>query len=365
VRVEGVQVAVPVRGAQRAQDDVALLYGGAADLHPLLGEPRERHLHDGEVAQQLVDERVDRLVALADRRAALRLLHEHDRAEREHAGRRLEAAGEQTVGEARELVVGEAVTVLAHEPAEQPVTGLLALVLHDLQQVLHGLGDRAEGAGDPAEQVEAGGGQALELRTVGVGDAEQLADRERRDRQCEALYEVDGLSRRGRRRHLVQLAGHDHLDPRPEPAQPVPGELRGEELAQPGVVGRVGEPETARVLVGGDPDGADEVGEVVAEGRRRCEHRLGLLVAGDQPRPQPEGELHPADRLGGAQPPELGHRVEPVALQRDQRRLGQHRQQRVAAATAPPAQPQPGERADDASAGPPHAPGLYADRRPG
>ena len=76
--------------------------------------------------------------------------------------------------------------------------------------------------------------------------------------------------------HLVELARDDRVDPRGEAAQPVPGELRGEHLAQAGVRGRVGEAEAAGVLLGGDARLADEVGEVARERARRAEHGLRL-----------------------------------------------------------------------------------------
>jgi hypothetical protein len=115
-------------------------------------------------------------------------------------------------------VVGDVVSVLPHEHAEQAVTRLDPLLLHDAEQVLHRLRDRAERAGDPAEEVETGGAQPLEVGAVGVGDAEELADRQRGDGEREGLQEIDDAVRLGERGHLVELADDDGLDSGRKPA---------------------------------------------------------------------------------------------------------------------------------------------------
>ena len=68
-----------------------------------------------------------------------------------------------------------------------------------------------------------------------------------------------------------------------EPGQPAHRELRRQQLAQPGVVGRVGEPEAADVAVVGVA-GLAHVGADVGGVRRLVgQHLAGLGVAGDQP----------------------------------------------------------------------------------
>ena len=128
-----------------------------------------------------------------------------------------------------------------------------------------------------------------------------------------------------------------------EAAQPVPGELRGEHLAQAGVGGRVGEAEAAGVLLGGDARFPDEVGEVAGERARRAEHGLRLVVAAHEPTADAERQLEQAHGLAVAQRCHLGHRVEPDALQRQQRLVRQEREEGVgrAAAPAPEARRQP------------------------
>src|SRR5436305_372926 len=81
--------------------------------------------------------------------------------------------------------------VLLDQHAAQAVAGLLTLLLDDVQQVGQRLRHRAERRARAAEQVEAGGAQPLEVLAVLVGHAEQLADRQRRDRQRERLPQVD------------------------------------------------------------------------------------------------------------------------------------------------------------------------------
>ena len=279
-------------------------------------DARERDLHDREVAEQLVDERVDRGVVGDQRAPQLRVAEQHDRAERQHARGGLQPAGEQAVGQARELVVGDVVAVLAHQHAEHAVAGLRALALDHVEQVGEGLRDRAERAFDAAEEVEAGGRQALEIGPVLVRHAQQLADRQRGDRQREALHQVHLTALGGDLGHLVELARDDRVDPGSEAAQPVPGELRGEHLAQAGVCGWVGEAEAAGVLLGGDARFPDEVGEVAGERARRAEHGLRLVVAAHEPAADAERQLEQAHGFAVAQRCHLGHRVEPDALQR-------------------------------------------------
>jgi hypothetical protein len=119
--------------------------------------------------------------------------------------------------------------------------------------------------------------------------------------------------------HLVELARHDRVDAGGEAFEAVARELRRQHLAQPRVVGRVGEAQAAGVLVGGDADGADEMAEIAAERGRRPQHGLGLGVARDDPGAQAQRQLHLADGFVGPELAEIGDGVEPVALERDER----------------------------------------------
>ena len=101
---------------------------------------------------------------------------------------------------------------------EHAVAGLRALALDHVEQVGERLRDRPQRALDAAEEVETGGGKALEVGAVFVGHPEQLADRQRGDRQREALHEVHLALLGGDLRHLIELTRDDRVDPRCEAA---------------------------------------------------------------------------------------------------------------------------------------------------
>ncbi len=325
--VEGVHVGaeggVPVGAAQGAEHDVT---GGdplARDLHVLAGEAREGDLNHRQVPQQLLDEGVDGRVLVAEGDEVLGVPEEDEGAEGEHAGCGLQAAGQHAVGEARELLVVDVVAVLLHQHAEQPVAGVLALLLDYVAQVGERLGYRAERGVGAREEVEAGGAEALELLAVLVRDAEQLADDQRGDRHRERLDEVDRVAVLPQRLHLVQPLLDEVVDARGESAEAPHGEFGGEQPAQPGVDGRIAEAEPAGVVVLGHPGVADEVGEVVAEAIGLAEHGTRLVVPRDQPHIHVEryGEL--GDRGLFAHLAQLGHRVEAVPAERHQGGLGE------------------------------------------
>ncbi|MEV4306444.1 hypothetical protein [Nonomuraea sp. NPDC049624] len=67
---------------------------------------------------------------------------------------------------------------------------------------------------------------------IGVRDAEQLADDQRRDRQRVRRHQV---GRRPGGGHGVEVVGGDALDPRFEQAHPAQREPAGEQPAEPGI----------------------------------------------------------------------------------------------------------------------------------
>ena len=147
------RLGVAVGAGQRGEQHVALLDVLAEQLHVLLGEPRERHLHHREVAQQLVDDAVDLLRrSVPDQGRVLGVAQQHDRAERDHAGRRLEPAGEDAVGEPGEVDVADRVALLADDVAEQPGAGMQSLTGDRVEQELPLLRHRAERAHRPASR---------------------------------------------------------------------------------------------------------------------------------------------------------------------------------------------------------------------
>ncbi|CAA9367891.1 MAG: hypothetical protein AVDCRST_MAG47-797 [uncultured Nocardioidaceae bacterium] len=125
-------------GGEVAHDDVAAADLPAADLHVLLGEARERHLHDAEVAQQLLDDPVDGLRLGGEPVVDLRSLEEHGGAERQHAGTGLEATGEGAVGEAGEVEVVDGVALLADDLADEPIARVEPLAPGEVHEVLTG-----------------------------------------------------------------------------------------------------------------------------------------------------------------------------------------------------------------------------------
>ncbi len=117
---------------------------------------------------------------------------------------------------------------------------------------------------------------------------------------------------------------HRHLDPRQQPAQPTPAAQHRQHRAGghhevPGYVGEIGPGPTQRPVGGGhrlgDPAGVDTAQFEAVHG-----HLLGRAhpaPSGDRRSPQPGGEV------GGEQGAD--QRVRPVARQREQRRVDQHR----------------------------------------
>ena len=157
-------------------------------------------------------------------------------------------------------------------------------------------GHRAHGADATAGHVEPGAGHRAVLLALLDRQPEQLADDQERHREREGLRQVDGLAARAEALGLVELVLDDPLDRRLEPRQPAHRELRRQQPAQPRVVGRVGEPQSADVAA--RAAGLAHVGADVGGVRRLVGQQLAALrVAGHQP------------HLGAEERDDLGHRA--------------------------------------------------------
>ena len=217
----------------------------------------------------------------------------------------------------------------------RPVARRLALPLDDAAQVDQRLRDLVEGGRRPGQQVEPGRGERLELVALLVRDAEQLADRQRRDGRGEVADEVDLLARRLELGHRVEAALDDRGDPRArrESRRPVnSGVSRCRSRVcsggsvNPSPPGFCPEPMPAR---------ADEVAEVGGQPAGAPEDLAGLLVPGHQPGLHAERQREVAHRVVLAVLPQRGHRVEAVTAQRHERVVGDEAHRVQAAATAP------------------------------
>jgi hypothetical protein len=222
----------------------------SADGQFVLGEAGEGDLHDREVAQQLLHDRDDggRLVSHAG--VQLRSAEQHDRAQREHRGRRLEAAGERAVGETPEIEVADLVAVLPEDLPDQSGPGVGALPLALGEQELAGRTHRPHDRRAADADVEPGRAELAKALAVFVPQPEQLADHQERDREGERPDQVhDSFVLRGDPFGLDELLFDDPVDRRSEPREAAHRELRGEQLAQSRVVGGIGEAEPADVAV--------------------------------------------------------------------------------------------------------------------
>ena len=295
------------------------------------------------MAQEFVDEGRchSRRVGCVPQCVEVRTVLEQDEGtEAEHAGGGLQAAGEDTVCETCELLVRDLVAVFPYEHAEQAVAGVPPLLFDDTAQIVPGLGDRPEGGADTAEDVEPCYREPLEGVPFLVGNAQEFADHEGRDRHREVLHEVDRAVRPRRLGQRGELLFDYGVNPWREPAEPPHREFGGEQPPQVRVVRRVAETEAARLVVLVDPVSSYEVGEVVAEGARVAENLPRLVVTGDEP-DRHAGDRKPADGLPVTQRAELGERVEALAAQRQEGVLGKLRE-RGEIQPAPLA-PEPGE----------------------
>ena len=271
--------------------------------------------------EQLLDDRVDAPVSLSGSATQpvpqVAVLQQHRGAEREHRGAGLEAAGEHAVGEAAEVEVVDLVAVLADDLADQAGSRVVPLPGGLGEQEVAGAADRTDGAGAALGDVEARRRQRAERLPLLVGHAEQVADHQERHRERVRRHQVDRAVARGRGAlHLVELVLDDRLDPGTEPAEPPHRELGGQQLAQPGVLRRVGEPETAEVAVGGRAAAAHVGADVGGVRRRVAEQLTRLGVPGDQPDVDPEERGQLVHRGLVAHLSQAGGRRHHVPLQR-------------------------------------------------
>ena len=163
--------------------------------------------------------------------------------------------------------------MLADDLADQAVAGVVALLAGRLPEEPPRVRHRAEDPLTAVRHVEAGGAQLPEGLPVLVGEAQELADDQERDREGEGRHQVDDtVAGGGLLGDLVELGLDDRGDPRAQPLEAAHRELWGEQLAQPGVLRRVGEPETADVTVGGRPALAHERPDVGAVARGVGQH---------------------------------------------------------------------------------------------
>ena len=146
------------------------------------------------------------------------------------------------------------------------------------------------GADDGASSVV---NQLPELVPVCFRDAEELADHGERQREGEALDQVDDNV--AARLEVVKQPVGDRLDAWPEGGDPRPAECSRGQPAQPGVVGRVdaehvpGEGGAGQSL-GDHRPVAGERGVHVLGQAGVAERGLGLLVPDDQPGAVPVGQ---------------------------------------------------------------------------
>ena len=92
-----------------------------------------------------------------------------------------------------ELEVADLVAVLADDLADQARAGVVALTRRLGEQELARAADRADRARTTQGDVEAGRGELAERLALLVGQPEQVADDQERDREREGRDEVDGL----------------------------------------------------------------------------------------------------------------------------------------------------------------------------
>ena len=283
----------------------------AGELHVLLGEPRERDLDDAEVAQQLLDDRLDRR-----------------RARWPGGGRRSGCSRSTAVPSASMLALVSRPPVKA--PSARPARSKSLIVSPcsrmiwptspspgswrwrrgEVQEVLAGTRRwRRSAPAPPYGDVEAGGRQRR-----GTSRAPRPAGRAARRSPGTApgtRSRAPGRPSSPAAGERVELLLDDAGDAGPQPLEPAHRELRGQQLAQPGVVGRVGEAQPADVPGGRVAAAADVRPDVVAVRRGVREHLPGLGVAGDQPDVDARGTrsaCRPARVSRSA--PRRGHRVE-------------------------------------------------------
>ena len=233
----GEGAAVPVGGHGRGDDALARLDGDAADLDVLGGDPGDG-VGDGEVAQHLLDGHRDLGRVGDDRGQLLRVLQETDGAQRDHVGRGLVPRDEQQERHADQFwpVDRAGFLLLGDQPADHVVVGVRGLGVDEFAEVVAQFVDERLAVGDVDVAVEQGAAALLEEVVVGVGNAEQFADDQGRDRQRQRLDQVDRAVVAGE--HRVDALVDDLLDAWAQAGEPFDGELADGRAAGARVVGR-------------------------------------------------------------------------------------------------------------------------------
>jgi len=117
---------VTVGGRQRGHDRLTGADAPAVDLDILCGGSHHTELHDGQVAQQLLDGPVDHRGVRAQGRQLRRVLQQGQGAQGQHVRGRLVAGNKQQVPDADQLLVGEgALGILSGDQAAEQVVARL------------------------------------------------------------------------------------------------------------------------------------------------------------------------------------------------------------------------------------------------
>ncbi|GEB55136.1 hypothetical protein GCM10017674_29330 [Streptomyces gardneri] len=230
----------------------------------------------------------------------------------DHVGRGVEPRRQQEAPDADQFLVRE--VGVPGQVAEQVVGGLGALGRDELGHVLL---EPDEGAVPVLGRHVHGHdrvGVSLEPLSVGVRNAQQLADHQRGEGTGEGLDQVDA---RSAALHRVQVRRGDLRDPVGELPHPADGELAGQDAPEAGVLGGVHPGHVAdrggrqRAL---GPPGERVVHQLVARAETAVAHdRADRGVTGGQPADVPVGVRHAGERPLLAQLRQAGGRVEGTA----------------------------------------------------
>jgi len=219
-------------------------------------------------------------------------------------------AGEQQAHrQHRDLVIAEA---LSTQPGDDVVTGLVALVRHQLPAVTEQLTHPLLGPG-PVTHVTHGLTPGAELRTVGIRHAEQLADDLDRQRQRQRQVQVRGRPVLGQ--GIEQTRGQ-LFHPGPQNAHPPGREMRLQQCTQPGIVGLLGvivahrPAEQHRIPQPGSPGGVRMGPAKPVIGQQPAY----LLIASNQPRQVPHRSPDPVDHAILLQLAEQRHDLKRMSL---------------------------------------------------
>ena len=98
---------------------------------------------------------------------------------------------QQQARDTDKFVVGELGAVLTHQHAEDVLAGVPARALHQRMHIRATLHLQVDALGNRNGQIQLARTASLEVVAVVVGHTEQLTDHQRRDRQCEAVHQID------------------------------------------------------------------------------------------------------------------------------------------------------------------------------